>query len=256
MVKYLVEDYKVENLTENSMGKTPLDILRGNSQHTTRPSEIERLLLLAYDPIPNTYREMTDMTMVVVGLIAAMAFSAAVNPPGGVWQDDTSSHRAGKAIMASSHPTLYKYFSHANNTAFISSLLVILLVAMRAPRNASLFVEVILYATLASMVSIGVSYGTSLIMTNPAGTQTVGQIVAIVVAGTVGVIALVLVCTVLESSFNTWKRKKLQHTDRKFNDFIFRFQYQFQQTMNYLFARLIRRGGPPPPNRPGSPNIL
>ncbi|XP_047942827.1 ankyrin repeat-containing protein BDA1-like [Salvia hispanica] len=102
MVKYLVDDYKVENLTENSMGKTQLDILRGNSQHTTKPSEIERLLLLAYDPIPNTYREMTDMTMVVVGLIAT-AFSAAVNPPGGVWQDDTSSHRAAKAIMASSH---------------------------------------------------------------------------------------------------------------------------------------------------------
>ncbi|XP_042016868.1 ankyrin repeat-containing protein At5g02620-like [Salvia splendens] len=134
MVRYLVESNKVEKLTENCMGKTALDILREreSSQHTTTFSETEGLLLrLSDQPFLHVFREITGTTMVVVALIAAMAFQAAVNPPGGVWQDDTSSHIAGKAMLASSHPKLYQLFSRANTTAFVSSLLVILLVAFR-----------------------------------------------------------------------------------------------------------------------------
>ncbi|XP_047964925.1 uncharacterized protein LOC125209342 isoform X1 [Salvia hispanica] len=169
------------------------------------------------------------MTMVVVGLIAAMAFHADVNPPGGGWQDDTSSHRAGKAVMASTHPTLYKHFSRANTAAFVSSVLVIFLVAVRAPTNAFVFVMVSWYATLAAMAAIGVSYGASLIMTNPVETETVGEIVAEVVSVFVGIYVLVIVCGYVEKSYFAWKRRRLQRGDVAIIHLITRCFYHIQR---------------------------
>ncbi|XP_042012955.1 ankyrin repeat-containing protein At2g01680-like isoform X2 [Salvia splendens] len=167
-------------------------------------------------------KEISGVTMVVVGLIAAMAFSAVVSPPGGLWQDDTSSHRAGKAVMASSHPKLYKLFSRANTTAFVSSLLVIFLNTINAINSAEIFVVVIWYATLVAMASIGVSYGASVAITNPAETQRVGQIIAVVSAGFGGIFVFVLVLVIIMRSYSKWKTLKLQHPDLTITDRFFR----------------------------------
>ena len=140
-----------------------------------------------------------------------------------MWQDNTSSHRAGKAVMASSHPKLYKLFSRANTTAFVSSLLVIFLNALEAPNIAEIFMAVIVYATWVSMASIGVSYGTSIIITNPAETQRVGQIIAILSAGFGSIIVLVLGWFIITTSYSRWKTLKLHHRDL---NRIFRIFYQ------------------------------
>ncbi|KAG6437395.1 hypothetical protein SASPL_102310 [Salvia splendens] len=47
-----------------------------------------------------------DSVMVVAVLIATMAFQAAVSPTGGVWQDNSSGHRAGEAVMAYKNPNI------------------------------------------------------------------------------------------------------------------------------------------------------
>jgi hypothetical protein len=71
---------------------------------------------------------------VVAALVAAAAFQVAVNPPGGVWQEDTlvptnetNVHFAGKAIMASSNPNRYIVFVFFNSMAFSSSVIAIII---------------------------------------------------------------------------------------------------------------------------------
>ncbi|XP_047956718.1 ankyrin repeat-containing protein NPR4-like [Salvia hispanica] len=182
---------------------------------------------------------MTGMTMVVVVLIAAMAFQAAVSPPGGVWQEDTTSHRAGKAVMAYAHPKLYKLFSRANTTAFVSSFL-ILLVAPLAATNSFLAVVTTRAATVVSMASIGVSYGASLIMTNPIETQTPGKVVAIVVFGFLGVYAFINVHMWLPWFYFTWKRVKHEHEDLTVAHRIRRYCYQLLRELKRIVLNFER----------------
>ncbi|TXG61820.1 hypothetical protein EZV62_013183 [Acer yangbiense] len=54
--------------------------------------------------------KMSSTLMIVASLIATMAFQVAVNPPGGVWQEDKSQsgerqgHKAGKSIFVNTDP--------------------------------------------------------------------------------------------------------------------------------------------------------
>ncbi|XP_057776313.1 ankyrin repeat-containing protein At5g02620-like [Salvia miltiorrhiza] len=215
MVQYLVESNKIEKLTPNSMGKTALDISKECSPPTTTNSEMKRILqsLLIKQRSLKSHLKINDMTMVVVVLIATMAFQAAVSPPGGVWQDDTSSHTAGKAVMASAHPKLYKHFVRANTTAFVSSLISIIFSTTGMPLREFAFFGIAFYAMWVSVAAIGVSYGASLIMTNPAQARPIGHIVAIVVFLFVGIIVSVIGYAVKEE--RSWKREEQEQEDRR-----------------------------------------
>ncbi|KAH9805135.1 ANK REP REGION domain-containing protein [Citrus sinensis] len=70
--------------------------------------------------------------MVVASLIATMAFQAGLNPPGGVWQDDSpkndaSRHQAGCSVMLTQDEISYNLFFGFNTTGFVASLSIILL---------------------------------------------------------------------------------------------------------------------------------
>ncbi|XP_057776344.1 ankyrin repeat-containing protein NPR4-like [Salvia miltiorrhiza] len=165
ILRYLWESNKIIRRKRNSMGKTALEILDESPPATTPSySEMRRILRI----IPSEYMFETNMdnVMIVVAiLIATMAFQNSVSPPGGVWQDDTPSHKAGQAVIAYTHPHIYRDLVFANNMAFYLSFLVIFLITFGSvvPFISSAVVPAMWW----SIMYIILSYGSSMKVISP-----------------------------------------------------------------------------------------
>ncbi|XP_059630063.1 uncharacterized protein LOC132273043 [Cornus florida] len=137
-----------ETISPNSM---PLLIPpRTNSQHgrTMR----ERLV------------EWRSILLLVLCLIATVTFQASINPPGGVWQDDSpknlpgssvpNPHKAGEFVMFYNNPVSFANFYIANLVGFIGSLLSILLLIVALALNNNLILWFLITTTCLTVVSV------------------------------------------------------------------------------------------------------
>ncbi|KAJ1697337.1 hypothetical protein LUZ63_005849 [Rhynchospora breviuscula] len=73
------------------------------------------------------FEEMRGWIMVVAVLVASVTYTTGLNPPGGLWQDDSNGHEAGDPILHYKSPNRYTTFFYANATAFMASLVIIIL---------------------------------------------------------------------------------------------------------------------------------
>jgi Domain of unknown function len=73
------------------------------------------------------FEDMRGWIMVVAVLVASVTYTTGLNPPGGFWQDNNGDHKAGSAILRDQLPTRYTTFFYANATAFMASLVIIIL---------------------------------------------------------------------------------------------------------------------------------
>ncbi|XP_057776302.1 ankyrin repeat-containing protein ITN1-like [Salvia miltiorrhiza] len=229
-IQYLVDNKTVERQTRNSMGKTALQVLNESPPHTATYTKIKRILKnLSNESYFHVIPKMTDVTMVVVVLIATMAFQAALNPPGGV-----NDH--GEAVLAHNHPKVYRSLIRSNSTAFISSLLTIFLITTGLPSTNFFFMAVAMYATWVSLTAIMISYGTSQDIISPnSKRQTIGHVIMIVVAVVLNFFGLTTAYVVISKLYVSWKEKKRQQHDLTTDHFVRRLFY-------WIFQQLERRG--------------
>jgi zinc transporter ZupT len=87
--------------------------------------------------------------LLLATLAATITYQAGMDPPGGVWPSNAQGteppHKAGDPILLSTHPARYKVFFYCNSTAFVASLVVILMVQnTRLMRGHALEVAMIL----------------------------------------------------------------------------------------------------------------
>lgn len=66
--------------------------------------------------------------LLLLGILAAtVTYQAGLNPPGGFWTDNSDGHIAGDPILEVLSPKRYKAFFYCNATAFVASLVIIIL---------------------------------------------------------------------------------------------------------------------------------
>ena len=122
VIEYMIKKFRLYNTrwiqshreanTKLHMGKTALQILNKSPPTMAENySQMKKLLkTLSNESFMEALPKMSDVTMVVVILIATMAFRGAISPQGGIWQDNTSSHRGGEAVLATTHPKVLVYY--------------------------------------------------------------------------------------------------------------------------------------------------
>ncbi|XP_006665066.2 uncharacterized protein LOC102712139 [Oryza brachyantha] len=72
-----------------------------------------------------------SLVLLLATLAATVTYQAVLDPPGGYWQS-IEGHRDGDPILLTINATRYKAFFYFNSTAFVASLLVIILVQSKS----------------------------------------------------------------------------------------------------------------------------
>ncbi|KAG6721295.1 hypothetical protein I3842_03G106600 [Carya illinoinensis] len=113
----------------------------------------------------NWVDETRGTLMLVATVIATMTFQAGINPPGGVWQQDTTNGTfscnssmcaAGTAIL--SYSEIYQYFLSFNTTSFVAALTVVLLVISGFPLRSKGFIWFLTLTMFIAIYSLVLAY--------------------------------------------------------------------------------------------------
>ncbi|MCL7049469.1 hypothetical protein MKW94_000300 [Papaver nudicaule] len=201
MIRYLIESsFGVELVNAlNKKGLTALDILEQSSARDLKDMEIGDLLLRAQahnigglvtnqTPSQALHRRVSirrenskirkyedwlnaksNSLLVAASLLAAMAFQAAVNPPGGVWQEDTLSplRYAGRSVLADIDAQNYKLFLIFNTLGFVFSINTVLLLVSELPLKRHFFFSYLAMSMWGAAVAMAITYIVALMAMMP-----------------------------------------------------------------------------------------
>ncbi|WVZ54513.1 hypothetical protein U9M48_005299 [Paspalum notatum var. saurae] len=77
------------------------------------------------------YEKLPKYLLLLAALAATVTYQAAMNPPGGLWDDGQTGHTAGDPVLRSSHPNRYRAFFYCNATSFMASLVIMVLLLIK-----------------------------------------------------------------------------------------------------------------------------
>ncbi|GJN00026.1 hypothetical protein PR202_ga17174 [Eleusine coracana subsp. coracana] len=102
------------------------------------------------------FKEMQGWLMVLTTVAASVTYQAGLNPPGGFWQDDPrdKSHHAGDPALHDEHHSRYMIFYYFNATAFVTSLVIMVLLMSERFYHTEDKVLALLLATIVDLASL------------------------------------------------------------------------------------------------------
>ncbi|KAL6909656.1 hypothetical protein ACP4OV_001315 [Aristida adscensionis] len=96
--------------------------------------------------------------MLLAILAAAITYQAGLAPPGGFWQDNQNGHIAGDIVLRVSYPRRYHVFFYCNTTAFMASLIVLILLLVRELSRNAVWLRALQFAMLLGLLGLMGAY--------------------------------------------------------------------------------------------------
>ncbi|CAL2247736.1 unnamed protein product [Prunus armeniaca] len=158
----------------------------------------------------NWLEDTRGMLMIVATMISTTTFQAAVNPPGGVWQDNNANSSAGAttycthdnicsagtSVAGSGFPKDFLTFVTFNTVSFIASLSVTLLLVGGFPLRNRVIMWLLSMAMCITLTSMGLTYVLAILIVFPVtgfftAYENISKISFVVWATLLGIIAAI-----------------------------------------------------------------
>ncbi|KXG19831.1 hypothetical protein SORBI_3010G122900 [Sorghum bicolor] len=96
--------------------------------------------------------------MLLAILSATITYQAGLAPPGGLWLDNQHGHLASDIVLQSTYPKRYKVFFYCNSTAFMASLIVLILLLVRKLSCNAIWLRSLHFAMLLNLLGLMGAY--------------------------------------------------------------------------------------------------
>lgn len=188
-------DREIEDiLTQNGATKNNNNTTKTNQQSQTSTEErakspTQKLIeYFKFDSARDSPGEVRNTLLVIASLIATATYQAVLQPPGGVWQDDSlstsKSHTAGKSVMGDKNTVTYGMFLLFNSLGFFASLTMIYTLTTGFPLQLELQF---------ALLALTITYDASMTAISPKGAlSTFFTIISIAIPALIPIVTLVV----------------------------------------------------------------